>query len=154
MRVHEDNQAIIQCVKTGKNPTMRYLHRTHRVSVGWLHERFQGEQLDLVYEVTTRMCADIYTKTFDNADKWKHACWLIGLVNPKDLVGMIEWMEALPGPDAKASAKVDRLSGGMAHPSTACAVSMTGSASVSWTSSFSHALTICRLPNMSSASFQ
>ena len=36
--VHEDNQAMLRVVETGKNPTMRYLHRTHRVSVSWLHE--------------------------------------------------------------------------------------------------------------------
>ena len=41
----EDNQAMIRVIETGKNPTMRYLHRTHRVSVAWLHEVFQGEHL-------------------------------------------------------------------------------------------------------------
>ena len=30
---HEDNQAMIRVVSTGKNPTMPYLARTHRVSV-------------------------------------------------------------------------------------------------------------------------
>ena len=30
---HEDNQAMIRVVATGKKPTMRYLARTHRVSV-------------------------------------------------------------------------------------------------------------------------
>ena len=33
---HEDNQAMIRVVSIGKNPTMRYLARTHRVSVAWL----------------------------------------------------------------------------------------------------------------------
>ena len=35
---HEDSQAMIRVVTTGKKPTMRYLARTHRVSVAWLHE--------------------------------------------------------------------------------------------------------------------
>ena len=35
---HEDNQATMRVVSTGKSPTMRYLARTHRVSVAWLHE--------------------------------------------------------------------------------------------------------------------
>ena len=43
LQVHEDNTAMIQCVKSGKNPTMRYLHRTHRTSVGWLHEDSGGQ---------------------------------------------------------------------------------------------------------------
>ena len=64
LMVHEDNQAMIRCVETGRNPTMRYLHRTHRVSVSWLHESFERDDLSLVYELTTRMCADIYTKAF------------------------------------------------------------------------------------------
>ena len=63
--VHEDNQAMLRVIETGNNPTMRYLHRTHRVSVAWLHERFKGKvDLDIVYEKSDNMCADIYTKAF------------------------------------------------------------------------------------------
>ena len=36
---HEDNQAMILVVMSGRNPTMRHLGRVHRVSVAWLHER-------------------------------------------------------------------------------------------------------------------
>eukprot|EP00971_Amphidinium_carterae_P217192 4311760-Amphidinium_carterae.1 len=36
----EDNEATISILKSGKNPTMRHLGRTHRVSVAWLHEVF------------------------------------------------------------------------------------------------------------------
>ncbi len=42
---HEDNQAMIQVVKTGKNPTMRHLGRVHRIAVGWLHERWEAGTL-------------------------------------------------------------------------------------------------------------
>merc|ERR1712004_690391 len=80
--VHEDNQAMIRCVETGRNPTMRYLHRTHRCSVAWLHEHFSGKDISLVYELTSRMCADIYTKAFTDASKWQDACWLINVVDP------------------------------------------------------------------------
>ena len=69
LRLLEDNTAMIRCIETGRNPTMRYLHRTHHVSVAWLHERFQDVKLSLAYEVTTRMCADIYTKAFTSKDK-------------------------------------------------------------------------------------
>ena len=60
--VHEDNQAMIRVVTTGRNPTMRYLGRTHGVAVQWLHECFQNPQIRLLYETSDRMCADIYTK--------------------------------------------------------------------------------------------
>eukprot|EP00974_Lingulodinium_polyedra_P060102 5792955-Lingulodinium_polyedra.AAC.1 len=35
-----DNQAMLRCNETGRNPAMRYLPPTHRVSVARLHERF------------------------------------------------------------------------------------------------------------------
>ena len=37
----EDNQAMMRVVETGRNPTMRYIGRTHGVSIAWLHERFK-----------------------------------------------------------------------------------------------------------------
>ena len=84
--VHEDNQAMLQVVKTGRNPTMRYLHRTHRVDVQWLHERFKDtEEVDLSYELSARMCADIYTKAFTDPAKWEHACDLINIISPDRL---------------------------------------------------------------------
>ena len=47
---------------------MRYLHRAHGVAVAWLHEVFRDKtNLDLVYEASDSMRADIYTKSF--ADK-------------------------------------------------------------------------------------
>eukprot|EP00974_Lingulodinium_polyedra_P012106 1168995-Lingulodinium_polyedra.AAC.1 len=66
---------------------MRYLHRTHRVSVAWLHERFAGvaSQLRMAYEESENMCADIYTKLFTYGDKWIHACELIGVFDPVKL---------------------------------------------------------------------
>eukprot|EP00969_Alexandrium_andersonii_P074225 3274086-Alexandrium_andersonii.AAC.1 len=35
----EDNQACIQVLTSGQNPTTRHLERTHAVSVKWLHEQ-------------------------------------------------------------------------------------------------------------------
>lgn len=42
---HEDNQAMVLVVLSGRNPTMRHLGRVHRVSVQRLHERI-GSHLD------------------------------------------------------------------------------------------------------------
>ena len=61
---------------------MRYLLRTHRCSVAWLHETFMAEDKRLIYEQSSRMCADIYTETFTDTLKWRHACWLINVVDP------------------------------------------------------------------------
>ena len=83
--LHEDNQPMIRVLETGKNPTMRHLMRTHRVSVGWLHESYLRNDFKLVYEETTSQCADIYTKAFTDVAKWEKACWLINVVDPKAL---------------------------------------------------------------------
>ena len=80
---HEDNQAMINVVSTGRNPTMRYLRRTHRVSVSWLYERFKGDDINLVYEISAKMAADIYTKAFTDGAKWDIVCNLINILDPK-----------------------------------------------------------------------
>ena len=63
---HEDNQVTIRVVQTGMDPTTRYLGRTHRISVAWLHEVFQNPQHKLVYEESGNMCADICTEEFSD----------------------------------------------------------------------------------------
>ena len=74
---------MIRVVETGRNPTMHFLARTHRVSVAWLHETFSQQNIGLMYEVSSRMCADIYTKAFTDATKWQAVCGLINIVDPK-----------------------------------------------------------------------
>ena len=38
LELMEDNQSTIQIIKTGRNPTMRHMTRTHGVNVSWLHD--------------------------------------------------------------------------------------------------------------------
>ena len=68
---------------------MRYLSRTHRVSVAWLHEVFQMKEIHLVYEATARMCVDIFKKAFSNAVAWRRACDLIQVVDPSVLSKLV-----------------------------------------------------------------
>ena len=67
---HEDNQAAIMVVNSGRNSTMRHLGRAHRVSIQWLHERLGAhpnrDPTVLFYENTHNMSADAYTKSFNN----------------------------------------------------------------------------------------
>ena len=90
LHLHEDNQAMIRVVETGRNPTMRYIGRTHGVSVAWLHETFQRDELKLAYELSARMCADIFTKGFTEADKWNLVCKLICIIDPAELRGLVK----------------------------------------------------------------
>ncbi len=74
---------MIQVITTGRNPSMRYLHRTHRVSVSWLHEVFKGDQTVLMYEDSAKMAADIYTQEFVDKHTWEQVCGLINVIDPK-----------------------------------------------------------------------
>ena len=64
MRFCEDNESTICIIRTGKNPTMRHISRTHGVNIGWLHDVFQQPYIHMEYVVTTLQRADIFTKAF------------------------------------------------------------------------------------------
>ena len=104
---HGDNQTMIRVTETGRNPTMRYLPRTHGVSVARLHETFSHQNIDLVYEVSSKMCADICTKAFTDASKWLAACDLINIVDPSRLRQFITGYITPPTPVAMPSPFVD-----------------------------------------------
>ena len=74
---------MIRVAETGRNPTMYCFARTHRVSVAWLHEAFSQQNFGLMYEVSSGMCADFYTKDFTEAAKWQALCDLINIVDQK-----------------------------------------------------------------------
>ena len=89
--MHEDNQAMILIVRSGRNPTMRHVGRVHRVFVQCLHARI-GRHLDedltlLFYEDTLNMSADIYTTGFNMPDRWGRALRLINVYRPHELDG-------------------------------------------------------------------
>ena len=72
-------------VRSGINPTMRHLERTHGIAITSLHEHFSKVHFVLMYEITAKMSADIHTKGFTNPLAWKKACTLINLLDPEDL---------------------------------------------------------------------
>ena len=71
---------MIRVCQTGRNPTMRHLLRTHGVAVAWLHEQFTQGRYRLIYTPSAFQAADVYTKSFDNSDKWVSVCQLINLL--------------------------------------------------------------------------
>ena len=80
---HEDNTARIQVIRTGRNPTMKHLHRVRRICVETLHERLGGndpkDPIQLVYTPSDLMRADVYTKHMTNKDKFEHGLRMIGV---------------------------------------------------------------------------
>ena len=58
---HDDNESMIKVCKSGKNPTMKHMLRSHGVAVAWLKEQFDSGNYDLRYVPTDYQAADIYT---------------------------------------------------------------------------------------------
>ena len=61
------------------------VRRTHGISITSMHEHFKKSNYVLMYEVTSKMAADIHTKGFKNPLAWKRACMLINLLDQGDL---------------------------------------------------------------------
>jgi hypothetical protein len=94
---HEDNQAMIRVVQTGRNPTMRHLDRVHRVSIATLHERLGDpetkDNIDMIYTKSIDMSADIYTKAFTDAEAWAHALLNINIVQKTETWGYADFIK-------------------------------------------------------------
>ena len=86
--MHEDNQAMIQIVHTGINKTMRWLSRNHGLATRYQYDHVGNEETkddtQLMYTRSQWMAADIYTKPFNNREKWRQASELVNVIDPKD----------------------------------------------------------------------
>ena len=96
---YDDNQGMIAIIRSGQNPTMRHLERTHGISIQWTHEIFQNDLIYLVYEVTSKMCADIHTKAFKDHMTWKRACMLINILSYDEISSEDMWSIMQPTHD-------------------------------------------------------
>ena len=96
---HDDNQGMIAIIRSGQNPTMRHLERTHGISIQWMHEIFQNDLIYLVYEVTSKMCAHIHTKAFKDHMTWRRACMLINILSYDDISSDDMWSIMQPTHD-------------------------------------------------------
>ena len=94
MTMEENSTAFISVVKKGRNPTMRYLRRHHRLSIGMLHETFSREDWRLRHCESGRMAADIFTKSFSCLQQWNALLDLINHFDPTALVKFFQNDEA------------------------------------------------------------
>jgi len=88
---HGDNEAMIQVCRSGRNPTMRHLGRTHGISITWLHDETTKPTCTLRYIETSRMAADIFTKFFPHRkkDTWDQVRKLINVLSPDERKQMV-----------------------------------------------------------------
>ena len=95
---HEDNQAMIMVINSGRNPTMRHIGRVHRVSLSWIHGRLgrhaKRDPTILFYQTSGNMSADIYTKSFKDKPGCTQASRLINAFAPAELnkTSLLAWM--------------------------------------------------------------
>ena len=88
--MHDDNTALLACVRSGRNPTMRYLGRTHQAPVAWLKEVCDSGVVNMVYAKSEDMAADVFTNGFSDPERWRHACFMIRVGLPtKDIVALL-----------------------------------------------------------------
>ena len=89
-------------MRSGKNPNMRHMGRTHKISVKWIHEQLTRDtkHLRAVYCDTKDMAADIFTKPFANPEKWAHARKLIGIFEPGEEKNY-KWSAPATGTDSR-----------------------------------------------------
>ena len=73
---------MVAVMKAGRSDKLRHLNRTHRVSLDWLHERFQDPAYNLLWEHSNKHAADICAKAFPDMPKWRSACALINHLLP------------------------------------------------------------------------
>lgn len=79
----EDSMSAITIMKTGRNPNMSHMSRTHRIIIGFMHEVVSRGQISLCHFRTSDMCADVFTKHFTNKITWQNCVDKIAHVNPK-----------------------------------------------------------------------
>ena len=96
MTLIEDNESTFQIIKTGKNPTMRHISRTHGVNVQWLHDVYNKGLLNMMYTRTEAQLADVFTKTFRDPLKYASAVQDIGIARK----GSVVTLPPTPGPRA------------------------------------------------------
>ena len=79
--MHDDNTAMIAVFKTGRNPTMRTLGRTHGVSIRAMHEATVSPDFELGPIGSGSMVADGHTKAFtdERKEEWNNVRRNIGV---------------------------------------------------------------------------
>ena len=76
--VLEDNQATIKIIRNGYSSKLRHVNRVHKINLSSVYERFEGDNVDIVYCNTDFQAADIFTKALA-PNKWDHALKLLGM---------------------------------------------------------------------------
>ena len=76
LKVHENNSATIAAIAKGYSPALRYLRRTQRIDIGFLHEVFEMDENTLEKAATSDHRGDMFTKPLGQGN-FVNALWFI-----------------------------------------------------------------------------
>ena len=81
LKMFQDNDACCRICRSGKNPNMTHIGRTHRISIAWLHDQMQSQDVQMYRADSELMSADIFTKPFPDAkaSPWKSNLKLLNI---------------------------------------------------------------------------
>ena len=93
LTLFEDNTAMIKMLNNGLSPSMRYLGRTHSVSIAAMKEIIDSKQIEIEYIRSKEMKADILTKGFMSKVIWDNVRRLVQVGERNEFVD-VEMMSA------------------------------------------------------------
>ena len=82
----DDNQSTIAVIKSGRNDTMRHVHRMHGVQPAWLHDAWIAGHFTMEWQPTEGQKADVFTKPFIDTLEWRRACDAICIRSSRDRI--------------------------------------------------------------------
>ena len=84
VNVNGDNQSMLCVLLTDRNPSMRHLSRTHRVSIAELHEQYHRNRFAFKFVRSEDMAADNFTTSMPAPHRGKQARRLIHVFESTD----------------------------------------------------------------------
>ena len=90
LKMFQDNDACCRICRSGKNPNMQHIGRTHRISIAWLHEQLKESDIHMFRADSELMAADIFTKHFPESKRevWQSNLKLINIFDAKNVLNI------------------------------------------------------------------
>jgi hypothetical protein len=85
LKLQEDNNACSSIIRTGKNPNIRYMSRTHKINIAWVHECQESGLFIIERCPSSEMEADILTKPITKPDYWNAARLNLSIALPSEV---------------------------------------------------------------------
>ena len=78
IKIREDNTAAAKIMQSGYSPQLRYLSRTQRVDISWIHGIIESKLAEVVITPTKEQVADVFTKPLEVC-KWEDAVRMLNM---------------------------------------------------------------------------